>query len=100
MSTTQKKRRKDPLHVLSTASRALFSYTFTPIIRGCTQSQHPQISVPVYIDSTAIQQHRQQLQQQKTGWLLCKSWVQYYAIQWRWDVERFLARRLHKRWGH
>ncbi len=26
------------------------------------------------------------------------AWVRYYSIQWRWDIERNVARLLHRRW--
>jgi hypothetical protein len=26
------------------------------------------------------------------------AWIRYYSIQWRWDVERTVARLLHRRW--
>ena len=32
-------------------------------------------------------------------WTLCVRWLQYHTIQIRWDIERWLARRLHRRWG-
>jgi hypothetical protein len=27
------------------------------------------------------------------------AWIRYYSIQVRWDVERWLARKLHRRWS-
>jgi hypothetical protein len=26
------------------------------------------------------------------------AWIRYYSIQWRWDIERSMARLLHRRW--
>lgn len=26
------------------------------------------------------------------------AWIRYYGIQWRWDIERGVARLLHRRW--
>jgi len=32
-------------------------------------------------------------------WSRLRSWIDYYSIQWRWDIERRLARLFHRRWG-
>ncbi len=32
-------------------------------------------------------------------WALCSGWFRYHSIQLRWDIERWLARILHRRWG-
>ncbi len=32
-------------------------------------------------------------------WLRCRRWLQYHAIQVRWDIERRLARLFKRRWG-
>jgi hypothetical protein len=31
-------------------------------------------------------------------WQLCAAWVRYHSIQLRWDIERHVARLLHRRW--
>ncbi|TMC16586.1 MAG: hypothetical protein E6J33_09415 [Chloroflexi bacterium] len=37
--------------------------------------------------------------QQASWWTLCTRWLQYHSIQVRWDIERWLARLFHRRWG-
>ena len=32
-------------------------------------------------------------------WQRVTAWLRYYYIQTRWDIERRLARKLHRRWG-
>jgi hypothetical protein len=32
-------------------------------------------------------------------WTRLKLLVKYYSIQWRWDIERGLARLFNRRWG-
>ena len=38
-------------------------------------------------------------QQPATWWSRCWMWIEYHSIQWRWDIERRLARRFKRRWG-
>jgi hypothetical protein len=66
------------------------------INRGAT-SRGPLIPVPVPIGD----QHRRKQApgQGPSLWLLCSRWIRYHSIQWRWDIERFLARRFNRRWG-
>jgi hypothetical protein len=37
--------------------------------------------------------------QQPSLWSRCVAWLRYYSVQFRWDIERRLARMLHRRWG-
>lgn len=37
--------------------------------------------------------------QSETWWQRCTTWMQYHGIQWRWDIERRLARLFNRRWG-
>jgi hypothetical protein len=39
------------------------------------------------------------LLQPESWWVLCRKWLHYTSIQWRWDVERRIARIFHRRWG-
>ncbi|HLQ30299.1 MAG TPA: hypothetical protein VK140_13790 [Ktedonobacteraceae bacterium] len=36
---------------------------------------------------------------QLSWWSICTRWFQYHSVQVRWDIERWLARLLHRRWG-
>jgi len=36
---------------------------------------------------------------QEPFWLRFVAWLRYYSVQFRWDVERRLARLLHRHWG-
>ena len=52
--------------------------------------------VPVPIED----QHRQRSPvQHSSWWTLCTKWFQYHNLQIRWDIERWLARLFHRRWG-
>jgi hypothetical protein len=52
--------------------------------------------VPVY----SSQEQRQRLSPpQETVWQMGIAWLRYHYIQTRWDLERSLARLLHRRWG-
>ncbi|GHO86797.1 hypothetical protein [Dictyobacter formicarum] len=31
---------------------------------------------------------------------ICIAWIRYQSIQTRWDIERHVARLLHRRWGN
>jgi hypothetical protein len=57
----------------------------------------PLIPLPVPIGDQ--QRRKQPNGPQPSFWRLCSNWVRYHSIQWRWDIERFLARRFHRRWG-
>jgi len=55
--------------------------------------------LPLPVPTSDQHQRKQAPGQQPSIWLLCSNWIRYYSIQWRWDIERFLARRFHRRWG-
>jgi len=65
--------------------------------RGFSNGRGPLIPEPVPIGD----QHRRKQApgQGPSLWLLCSRWIRYHSIQWRWDIERFLARRFNRRWG-
>ncbi|TMC95763.1 MAG: hypothetical protein E6J11_12975 [Chloroflexi bacterium] len=44
-------------------------------------------------------QHKQSATPEPGWWARCSNWIRYYSIQIRWDIERWLARRLHRRWS-
>lgn len=52
--------------------------------------------VPVY--SIHEQQHRLTTPRE-SFWQICLAWVRYHTIQLQWDIERTVARLLHRRWG-
>ena len=54
------------------------------------------IPVPMH-DSPAP--YRRPFIRQESFWLRFVAWLRYYSVQFRWDVERRLARLLHHRWG-
>jgi hypothetical protein len=45
------------------------------------------------------QQQHQFSTPQESFWQVCIAWVRYHAIQMQWDIERTIARLLHRRWG-
>lgn len=53
------------------------------------------ILAPIHIQD----QHKQPVTQQLGWWTRCSNWIRYHSIQIRWDIERWLARLLHRRWG-
>jgi hypothetical protein len=53
--------------------------------------------VPVY--SIQEQQHHRFPAPQESFWQICIAWVRYHTIQLQWDIERTVARLLHRRWG-
>ncbi len=60
---------------------------------------HPLTSVPLPVRSSPFDQRRIAPISQETLWERGVAWLRYYAIQWRWDIERTMARILHRRWG-
>lgn len=54
--------------------------------------------VPIPIPSDEGYRQRQFSLQQASWWQLCVQWFRYYSIQFRWDIERGLARLFHRRW--
>jgi hypothetical protein len=53
--------------------------------------------IPAYVYSHQGQKRRMPLRPLSL-WPRLMAWVRYYSIQWRWDVERKIARLLHRRW--
>lgn len=60
---------------------------------------HPLTSVPIPIHGSHFDQHQIPPAYQETPWERGIAWLRYYTIQWRWDIERTVARILRKRWG-
>jgi hypothetical protein len=57
----------------------------------------PLTPIPMY--SIQEQQQHQFSTPQESFWQVCIAWVRYHAIQMQWDIERTIARLLHRRWG-
>lgn len=53
---------------------------------------------PVHVYSSQEQRRRHSMPQE-SWWQVCVGWLRYHHIQMRWDIERVLARLLHRRWG-
>jgi hypothetical protein len=58
----------------------------------------PGLPVPVPTDDSDKHSHRS-FTPQPSSWERFTAWLRYYYIQTRWDIERRLARKLHRRWG-
>lgn len=56
----------------------------------------PNSLMPVHVYSSE-KYHRPPVQT-VSFWQLCKAWGRYHYMQMRWDIERGLARLLHRRW--
>lgn len=61
------------------------------------------IPTPVYASNTdnpydPYGHRRRSPLQQPSWWEYCVAWLRYQCIQLRWDIERSLARLLHRRW--
>lgn len=54
------------------------------------------VLIPIY---TSEQEHRRATLPVDPWHYRVQSWFAYHMIQIRWDIERGLARLLHKRWG-
>ncbi len=65
-----------------------------------TRSQlHLSSLTPVPIPVPGDERYRQrQFSPQPFWWQSCVQWFRYYSIQFRWDIERGLARLFHRRW--
>jgi len=37
--------------------------------------------------------------QSEAWWPRCRRWIECHSIQWRWDIERRLARHFNRHWG-
>ncbi len=55
--------------------------------------------VPVPTDDAYEHARRSFTSQPPSPWQHFTAWLRYYYIQTRWDIERRLARKLHRRWG-
>lgn len=53
----------------------------------------------VFVHSHSMRRQLPALHQSTPWWLRLRIWVEYYSIQWRWDIERRLARLFNRRWG-
>jgi hypothetical protein len=58
----------------------------------------PGLPVPVPTDDSD-KHSRRSFMPQPSSWERFTAWLRYYSIQTRWDIERRLARKLHRRWG-
>ncbi len=58
----------------------------------------PGLPVPVPTDD-AHKHPRRSFTTPLSSWERLTAWLRYYSIQTRWDIERRLARKLHRRWG-
>jgi hypothetical protein len=58
----------------------------------------PGLPVPVAADDSHRHSHRS-FTPQLSSWERFTAWLRYYYIQTRWDIERRVARKLHRRWG-
>lgn len=54
--------------------------------------------VPIPVPGDDGYRQRQFLTRQTSLWQSGVQWLRYYSIQLRWDIERGLARLLHRRW--
>jgi hypothetical protein len=52
--------------------------------------------VPVY---SIQEQHHRLPAPRESFWQICIAWLRYHATQIQWDIERAVARLLHRRWG-
>ncbi len=59
----------------------------------------PRSPVPVPTDDSYEHTRRSFTPPPPSFWERFTAWLRYYYIQMRWDVERRLARKLHRRWG-
>jgi hypothetical protein len=53
---------------------------------------------PVPVRSSTYDQRRPPSAYQSSLWDRFNAYIRYYATQWRWDIERTIARLLHRRW--
>jgi len=53
----------------------------------------------VFVHSRDVHKQSPVYQQTATWWSRCWMWIEYHSIQWRWDIERRLARLFNRRWG-
>jgi len=53
----------------------------------------------VFVHSHDEHEQSPMLLQSEAWWSRCRRWIEYHSIQWRWDIERRLARHFNRRWG-
>ncbi len=53
----------------------------------------------VFVHSNSERKHLSAFHNPLPWWSRLRSWIAYYSIQWRWNIERRLARLFHRRWG-
>jgi hypothetical protein len=53
----------------------------------------------VFVHTRDEREQSPMLLQSETWWSRCRRWIEYHSIQWRWDIERRLARIFNRRWG-
>jgi hypothetical protein len=61
-------------------------------------ASRPSLSI-VFVHSHDERKRLSTFQQPLPWWSRLRSWIEYYSTQWRWDIERRLARLFHQRWG-
>lgn len=65
--------------------------------RNPTIPHFPVSFVPVH-SNDASHGRRMPPPQQLPWWEYTRAWIRYHSIQWRWDIERAIARLLHRQW--
>jgi hypothetical protein len=65
-----------------------------------TQTRHPLRSLtPALMPIPTDERYRhRQFSMHPSWWQSCVQWFRYSSIQFRWDIERGLARLFHRRW--
>jgi hypothetical protein len=56
--------------------------------------------VPVPTNDAYKQNSPSFLSPSSSAWERFVAWLRYHSIQTRWDIERRLARKFHRRWGN
>jgi hypothetical protein len=56
-------------------------------------------NIPVPVSNALGQQRRPPVEEQISLRQFIVAWMRYHSIQIRWDMEREVARCLHRRWG-
>ena len=70
---------------------------------GETNTKKPQPRRPshsfVFVHSQAERKQSPASYQATPWWTRLRMSIEYYSIQWRWNIERRLARLFNRRWG-
>jgi hypothetical protein len=68
---------------------------------GETKAKKPESRPSQSFVFVRTREHEQSpmLMQSETWWSRFRKWIEYHSIQWRWDIERRLARLFNRRWG-